>query len=286
MINRLVSLSSHPLFHFSNKYKSVRMKIILLVIVCLTFFSCTNQPKNMIELLDLHVHLKGDLTIDEAIKKSENEKVKYGIAVNCGLGFPVQTSAGIDSFLTFIHQYPQFYAGMQAEGREWVNLFTADDLEKFDYVFTDAMTFTDKKGRRNRIWIKEETWIDDEEQFMDYLVETAEKIIRTEPIDIYVNPTFLPEQMAGRYNHFWTTDRMIKIIAAVVDHDVAIEINNRFKIPSERFIKMAKIAGVKFTIGTNNIDKNFTQPYYALEMIEKCELTEDNFWRPEMKEKE
>jgi len=27
-------------------------------------------------------------------------------------------------------------------------------IEKFDYVFTDAMTFTDEKGRRNRIWIK------------------------------------------------------------------------------------------------------------------------------------
>jgi hypothetical protein len=262
------------------------MKTILFAFACLVLFSCTNQPKDKVELIDLHVHLKGDLTIDEAIRKSENEKMKYGIAANCGLGFPVQNSTQIDSFVAFIRQYPQFYAGMQAEGREWVNLFTADDLRKFDYVFTDAMTFTDNKGRRNRIWIKEETWIDDEEQFMDYLVETTEKIIRTEPIDIYVNPTYLPEQMAGRYNQFWTTERMIKIIAAAVDHDVAIEINNRFKIPSEKFIKMAKMAGVKFTIGTNNIDKNFTQPYYALEMIEKCGLTEDNFWRPEMKEKE
>jgi len=31
------------------------------------------------------------------------------------------------------------------------------------------MTFTDAKGRRNRIWIKEETWIDNEEEFMNYL---------------------------------------------------------------------------------------------------------------------
>ncbi|MCK7537120.1 MAG: hypothetical protein MZV63_42240 [Marinilabiliales bacterium] len=49
--------------------------------------------------------------------------------------------------------YPQFYTAMQAEGREWVNLFSMESIEKFDYVFTDAMTFTDDKGGRNRIWL-------------------------------------------------------------------------------------------------------------------------------------
>jgi hypothetical protein len=262
------------------------MNRITLLIVCIAFIACTNRSKNNIELIDLHIHLKGDLTIKEAVKKSETEKVKYGIAANCGLGFPIQNSVQIDSFITFIRQYPQFYAGMQAEGREWVNLFSREDINKFDYVFTDAMTFTDAKGRRNRIWIREETWIDDEEQFMDYLVSTAEKIILTEPINIYVNPTYLPEQMAGSYDQFWTELRMNRIINAAVEKGVAIEINNRFKIPSEKFIKLAKKAGVKFTIGTNNIDKNFTQPCYALEIINKCGLTNDDFWKPEMKNKQ
>ena len=82
---------------------------------------------------------------------------------------------------------------MQAEGREWVNIFSKESIDKFDYVFTDAMTFTDEKERRNRIWMKNETWIDDEEQFMDYLVNTLVTILNTEPIDIYVNSTFLPD---------------------------------------------------------------------------------------------
>jgi histidinol phosphatase-like PHP family hydrolase len=246
--------------------------------------SCTTKRDNKIELIDLHVHIKGDLSIEEAIQKSKSDGVKYGIAANCGLGFPIQTDAQIDSFVNFMHQYPQFYLGMQAEGREWLTLFSKEALEKFDYVFTDAMTFTDVKGRRNRIWIKEETWIDDEEQFMDYLVETAERIIRTEPIDIYVNPTYLPEQLANRYDQFWTAERMMKLIDAAKEKGVAIEINNRFKIPSEKFIKLAKAAGVKFTIGTNNIDKSFTKPYYALEMIEKCGLKYSDFWVPEKKQ--
>jgi histidinol phosphatase-like PHP family hydrolase len=153
-------------------------------------------------------------------------------------------------------------------------------VSKFDYVFTDGMTFTDEKGRRNRIWIKNETWIDDEQQFMDYLVKTIVTILNNEPVNIYVNPTYLPEQMAGRYDFFWTEDRMNAVIDAAKAGNKAIEINNRFKIPSEKFISLAKKKGVKFTIGTNNIDSSFGRAEYALEMIRKCGLTESDFWLP------
>jgi len=169
---------------------------------------------------------------------------------------------------------------MQAEGREWVSLFSKESRDKFDYVFTDAMTFTDEKGRRNRIWIKNETFIDDEERFMDYLVYTLVKILMTEPINVYVNSTFLPEQMADRYSKFWTADRMDKVIKAAKQGNIAIEINNRYKIPSADFIKRAKAAGVKFTIGTNNADSNFTGAEYALKMIKECGLTQNDFYLP------
>jgi histidinol phosphatase-like PHP family hydrolase len=232
------------------------------------------------QLIDLHVHIKGDLTIEKAIEKSKLDNIQYGIAVNCGIGFPVHSDKGIDSFLLVMKKYPQFYVGMQAEGREWVKIFSKEAISKFDYVFTDGMTFTDEKDRRNRIWIKDETWIDDEQQFMDYLVKTIVTILNNEPINIYVNPTFLPEQMAGRYDTFWTEKRMSAVIDAAVKNKKAIEINNRFKIPSEKFISLAKQKGAKFTIGTNNIDSNFGRAEYALEMIKKCGLTEKDFWKP------
>lgn len=234
-------------------------------------------------LIDLHIHLKGDLTIEKAIEKSKHDNIQYGIAVNCGVGFPVHSDRGIDSFLVVMKKYPQFYVGMQAEGREWVKIFSKEAISKFDYVFTDAMTFTDEKGRRNRIWIKNETWIDDEQQFMDYLVETIVGILNNEPVNIYVNPTYLPEQMAGRYDFFWTDNRMKAVINAAVKNKKAIEINNRFKIPSEKFIRLAKQAGAKFTIGTNNVDSSFGRAEYALEMIRKCGLTEKDFWKPARK---
>jgi len=241
--------------------------------------------KNMEEfpLTDLHVHLKGDFTIEDAVAKSKKENIQYGLAINCGLGFPVHNDSQIDSALLTMKDYPQFYKGMQAEGREWVNIFSKESMDKFDYVFTDAMTFTDSKGRRNKIWIKSQTWIDNEEEFMDYLVSTIVKILSTEPIDIYVNPTFLPEQMSDRYDLFWTTDRMDRVIAAARENNIAIEINNRYRIPSENFINRAKKAGIKFTIGTNNVDRNFSGAEYAIDMIRKCQLSESDFFTPEKK---
>ena len=48
-----------------------------------------------------------------------------------------------------------------------------------------------------------------------------------------------------------------------------MEINNRYEIPSAPFIKKAKKAGIKFTVGTNNADGNFSGAGYALEMIKE-----------------
>ena len=253
---------------------------IIFIALGINGFAQQNDP---FPLIDLHIHLKGGFTIEDAIAKSNHEQIKYGIAINCGIGFPVQNDIQLDSFCTAMKKYPQFYIGMQAEGREWVNLFTKESIHKFDYVFTDAMTFVDRKSRRNRIWIKDETWIDDEQQFMDDLVALIVTIISTEPIDIYVNPTYLPEVIMGKYNQLWTESRMDQIIAAAKKHKVAIEINNRFKIPSIEFINRAKKAGVKFTIGTNNIDGKFPGPDYAREIIKNCGLKESDFFVPKKK---
>ncbi|HEX2969779.1 MAG TPA: hypothetical protein VHO46_11820 [Bacteroidales bacterium] len=256
----------------------MKKSFIILTVIAFLFSGCSG--KKPMQITDLHVHLKGKLTIEDAVKKSKEENIQYGIAVNCGIGFPIHNDNQIDSVLATFNGYPQFYVAMQAEGREWVNTFSKESINKFDYVFTDAMTFTDEKGRRNRIWLKEETWIEDEQQFMDYLVNTLVKILETEPINIYVNSTYLPEQMADRYDQFWTEERMDKVINAAKDNNIAIEINNRFKIPSAAFIKRAKAAGIKFTVGTNNADENFSGAEYALKMIDECGLSEKDFYLP------
>jgi histidinol phosphatase-like PHP family hydrolase len=104
-----------------------------------------------------------------------------------------------------------------------------------------------------RLWIPEEVEIGpDEQAFMDLLVSKIVGILETEPIDVYVNPTFLPAVIAAKYDELWTEARMTRVIDAAVKSGVAIEINARYKLPSERFLRLAKAKGAKFTFGTNN----------------------------------
>jgi len=101
-----------------------------------------------------------------------------------------------------------------------------------------------------------------------------------EPIDIYANATFLPDQIAGEYDALWTPERMQKVIDAAVKNDVAIEINNRYKIPSAAFIKAAKAAGAKFSFGTNNADADLGRLEYPIQMVKQCGLAWQDIFVP------
>lgn len=50
---------------------------------------------------------------------------------------------------------------------------------------------------------------------MEMLVQRIETILTTEPIDIYVNPTYLPEIIAADCEKLWTEERMRRVIEAV-----------------------------------------------------------------------
>lgn len=231
-------------------------------------------------VIDLHAHLKGGLTVDDILEKMWATGINYGIAVNCGVGFPITNDQGIYDFLKNTKRGPYFLA-MQAEGREWVNMFSKDAISKFDYVFSDAMTFTDRQGRRTRLWMPKEVHVTDKQDFMDMYVEKIVGVISDEPINIYVNPTFLPAVIADEYDALWTPERMKKVIDAAVKHDVAIEINARYRLPSPAFIKAAKKAGVKFSFGTNNGGRDDLGTLdYCIEMIDECGLTADDLFLP------
>ena len=230
-------------------------------------------------LINYHIHLKGDLTLEKALAHSRETGVFYGIAANCGLKFPITNDQGISDYIKKLEGQPCF-VGMQAEGREWPTLFSKEALAKFDYVFTDAMTIVDHRGRRARLWMPDEVDIPDKQAFMELLVRTIEQILDNEPVDIYANPTYLPDVLVKEYDALWTPERTGRVIDAAARNGVAIEISNRLKLPKADFIRRAKEAGVKFTIGTNNVDAKLGREEYALQMIRECGLAPGDMFLP------
>ena len=230
-------------------------------------------------VLDYHVHLKG-LSAEEAANQARKYGINYALAPNCGVGFPITNDEEVLEYIEDMKGQP-FIQAMQGEGREWPQTFSAEIREMFDYVFTDALTFTDTKGRRTRLWIPEEVFIEDEQQYMDLIVQKIVDVMQ-EPMDVYVNPNFLPDVMNDRYDEFWTDERMDKVIDALVVTEKVLEINNRYEIPNKAFILKAKEAGLKFTFGTNNADGDFGKLEYCIKMKEECGLTAEDMYKPTM----
>jgi hypothetical protein len=230
-------------------------------------------------LINYHIHLKGDLTLEKALAHSREMGVFYGIAANCGVNFPITNDQGINEYIKKMEGQPCF-VGMQAEGREWPTLFSKEAIARFDYIFTDAMTIVDHRGKRARLWIPEEVDIPDKQAFMELLVKTIEHILDNEPVDIYANPTYLPDMLIKEYDALWTPERVKRVIDAAARNGVAIEISNRLKLPKADFIRQAKHRGIKFTIGTNNVDSKLGREEYALQMIHECQLVASDMFLP------
>ncbi|MBB4035335.1 hypothetical protein GGR21_001224 [Dysgonomonas hofstadii] len=232
-------------------------------------------------VLDYHVHLKGGFSKEAAAKQSRKLGINYAIAPNCGIGFPITNDDEVFNFLDTMRNQP-FILAMQGEGREWVTTFSEKARNEFDFVFTDALTFNDMKGRRVRLWINEEVMIDDEQKYMDMIVDRTCDMLE-EPADVFVNPFFLPEQLNDRYDEFWTEDRMNKVIDALAKSNMALEINELYKIPNKAIIIKAKNAGIKFTFGSNNISPEVGRLEYSIYMKNECGLTQQNMYKPKIK---
>lgn len=234
-----------------------------------------------IPMVDYHVHLKGGLTLEQALEKSRFDGIEYGLAVNCGKGFPTENDDAAARYFEQMRGEPAFIA-MQAEGREWMQMFSRRAVGLFDYVFTDSMTWTDDRGLRRRLWIPDEVGpIPDAREFMDILVRRTVGILENEPIDIYANPSYLPDRIAPDYDRLWTEARMTRVVTAAVRNRVAIELNDLRHLPSPAFVRLAKAAGCKFTFGTNNTSpKDLGRSEYGLRMIRECNLGWQDFFVP------
>ena len=237
-------------------------------------------------VIDYHVHLKGGLTKEMAHAMSMNYGINYGVAPNAGeggVGRMLADDAEVYEYHEEISGEP-FLFGVQGEGRKWTQTFSQEALGIFEYLFTDAMTIIDHKGRNSRIYRPEEVHYDGitKEGYMDRIVDQTVLILTNEPADIYANPTYLPEDMQPDYDRYWTDARVDRVLDVLEKYHIALEINPRYLIPSFGIIRKAKARGIKFTFGTNNVNADFGRLEYAVDAIDACGLTPEDIWFPSM----
>jgi histidinol phosphatase-like PHP family hydrolase len=242
------------------------------------------RRKNKIALVDYHVHLDDVVTLEKALERSRETGVEFGIVEHAGTTANkyrnlISTDAQLDSYLAKLSGKP-VWRGIQAEGVDWMTCFSKTKVAQLDYVLSDALTLPDRDGKaRTEIW---RPWVqvDDKNEFMDRYTDFNVKIMAVEPIDIIANPTFLPECLSADFDRLWTEKRMRSIVDAAVRYRVAIEINSNYKLPRLPFLKMAKDAGAKFSLGSNIHGLRIGDLAYCEEMIDKLQLEPKHMFTP------
>ena len=210
-----------------------------------------------ITFTDYHIHIRGGMTPEKAALRQEASGIQSGILENFGREWPLSNNVALAAFIDSAKHVcgngKPLRVGIQVNDRDWYQQIDPAQLRRLDYVLADTMIMgVTAEGKPRRLWLPGVT-IDDPEVWMDEYMKHNLRIL-SEPISILANPTYLPPCISNRYDRLWTDVRMKQVIAKAVDNGVALEIQAGSLYPHERFLRLAKEMGAKFSFGSNNFD--------------------------------
>ena len=235
--------------------------------------------KRGITIIDYHVHIRGGMTPELAAEREKAWIVRSSAMDNHGREWDTKNDSQLLKFAEKAKSVSgRMPVGIQVNDRDWFRQISPSTREKFDFILADTMIMGKRKdGRDNRLW--QPQIIDDPEKWMkEYFAHNMR--ILDEPISILANPTYLPMELADRYDSLWTDERMRKLIEKAVKKGVALEIQAGSPYPRPRFLLMAKQMGAKFSFGTNNFDSKPKDLSRWLEAITWLDLQVSDIWTP------
>lgn len=235
--------------------------------------------KRGITIVDYHVHIRGGMTPELAVEREKVWIVRSSAMDNHGREWDTKNDSQLLKFAEKAKSASgRMPVGVQVNDRDWFRQISPSTREKFDFILADTMIMGKRAdGRDNRLW--QPQTIDDPEKWMkEYFAHNMR--ILDEPISILANPTYLPMELADRYDSLWTDERMRKLIAKAVKKGVALEIQAGSPYPRPRFLLMAKQMGAKFSFGTNNFDSKPKDLARWLEAITWLDLQVSDIWTP------
>jgi hypothetical protein len=205
-------------------------------------------------------------TLEAALAAARGGALFVGVSAPAGQTAAVRNDAGVDALVKRFGGKPLFL-GLRATERGWASAITPRALSRLDFVILDGETLPAASPKTS-----------DPGVYGDALVAATVSSIAQEPVDIYGAPLFLPASMAAQRDAVWTEARQQAVIDALVKHRVAIEINGALQLPGEAFVRRAKAAGAKFTLGHCAVDTPAGDYCFALR--EKVGLSWRDMYEP------
>jgi Domain of Unknown Function (DUF1080) len=234
--------------------------------------------RHNVPMVDYHVFLRDGMTLEDALRKSRQDGIQYGITADAAA---LPSDAVAEQWLRPLLGKPVFFA-LSAPDGSWTRTVSQKTAQKFDYILADGRTWRNEQGQAVDLSnARESPGIQNRQVFMDSLVDQTIRRLDTEPIDLYADLTFLPARLKGEADQLWSPARKARLIEALVRNRVAIELNTQQRLPTQDFIQQAKEAGCQFGFGTGNrTAADLQRCEYGLQMVEACQLDWQHFFVP------
>lgn len=159
--------------------------------------SSTEKAKTDFPLVDFHVHLHRDFTIEKAVELANKRNMKFGIVEHPEAKL-IKNNEGLKAYIDKLRQYP-VYIGLQPMYLNWAKKFSPELLKQIDYVLMDADTIPIGDNKHILLY-NNHNYFEDPEEFMELYMKHIENILIKEPINIFGRPTFLPINFARYYD--------------------------------------------------------------------------------------
>jgi len=217
----------------------------------------------------------------ELVAAAEKAGYRIGISDHAGPGPKHIQAHNVDAYVAELRQYP-VYRGVEIDVAYGMT-FSAEQAQGLDYMIgslhgvmrdghfkpLDGMFRWQQTG--GRFPYQPDVDLSDPEVWIDEWLAILERCFESTPIDILGHPTLTPIlPLAGSAEEAYKPEWEERLCALLVQHDVALEISGRYKLPHERLIRTAKDRGVVFATGSDGHHANqILDLAYPLLMIDR-----------------
>jgi histidinol phosphatase-like PHP family hydrolase len=243
---------------------------------------------------DLHVHTTfsdGDLPLEEVVSLAAGRGVQVGIADHVSFRTPdrmISSLEAVQRYLQALEAAPVLVAGEFCWCDRMYAELPPEVLSRFDYRIGSNHGFALPDGTWASPWWKTlpGVWADRPEEVMEIMIHNLCDMVRTMDVQIAAHLTLTPPALLSLEADplaWWTPAREDRIVEALAETGVALEISSRYRLPHDRLLRKAKQAGARFSLGSDahhrgqvgNLD-------WAVRAAETAGITDADLFIPEM----
>ncbi|MDB5074408.1 MAG: hypothetical protein JWO42_587 [Chloroflexi bacterium] len=228
---------------------------------------------------DLHLHTTfSDGRADVATMVATAQKIGFeiGISDHYSNYFGMKGDDTLSSYLDALEKYPIYRAVELDLGQE--QAISPENMERLDYTVGSMHMVVDEQGERVR---PDRNSAESLRHYMACAVAQFERGVHTRIHSMLGHPTFLPDLPRDGQDELWTPELRQRVIAAVVETGVAMELSTRYTAPNETLVREALAAGARFAVAS---DGHHTGALGAIDyprrLIAELEIPDDRFFLP------